>query len=214
MRALPRIALALALLAGGAAAAAEGDPAPTTTDAWLESQHVILRRYLNVMRQAQHDFEYGYPTPTLIVPLTVDLYLTYVAHLHQIEHLALYPFVQPRLPAERRQMVEALRKGIRSEFSAMRTLQRRWREHGGDLASPPLAEALETVIRLVNRHIVVQEEQVFPVLYALTPEEHRALLQRLAAVERAFVPPSGRARTVQALDYLEDRIRIDSPRKW
>ena len=66
----------------------------------------------------------------------------------------------------------------------------------------------------MNRHVVLQEEQIFPVLYSLKPEEHRRVLQQLSAVEQAFVPAGGRQRALQALDYLEDRIRIDSPRKW
>ena len=212
MRAAPIAVAACLFLSGAPVRGAE--PQPATVDQWLESQHVIFRRYLNALRQAQHDFENGYPTPTLIVPLIIDLFAGYVAHIHQVEHTVLYPVAQARLPANQQRTPELLRTEIRREFSSIRRLQQQWSQHDSSLASPALAETLDTLVRLVNRHVVLQEEQIFPVLYSLKPEEHRRLLQQLNAVEQAFVPAGGRQRTLQALDYLEDRIRIDSPRKW
>ncbi len=213
MRALSVLVAGALVIGGGALAAAE-DRAPVTADQWLESRHVVFRRYLNMVRQAQHDYENGYPTPRLIVVLARDLFVAYVAHVHQVEHQVLYPVALARLPDSKRQTIDVLRKEIQREFSTARDLQRAWEAYDGAPASPKLAEVLDAMARLVNRHIVLQEETVFPVLYALKSEEHAALLRQLESVELKFSPPGGRARALQALDYIEDRIRIDSPRKW
>ena len=198
--------------------AEEGDSphasVPTTAQEWLVNQHRVFRRYLAVVRQAVHDYRYGYQTPALLMPVAMDLFTGYVAHIHTMEEQALYPVIRPHLTAPQQHVLWLIEDEQHSERETVKQWQRQLLalEPGKDLAQ--VTETIDYLGQLVNRHLVLQEEHLLPLLETLTSEEHAAVLEGVAGYERETFGPLGRERYEELLAWIEEQIKALSGRVW
>ena len=77
-----------------------------------------------------------------------------------------------------------------------------------------VAATIDYLGRMINRHLVLQEERVFPVLDTLSPAEQAAALKGIKTLEQAQLGASGRARYEQLLAYIEGQIKAIATRVW
>ena len=190
-----------AWLAGAPVAHAAASP---TLYAWLEQQHQPMRRYRTVLRQAVHDLSYDYRMPTLMLPIAMDVYTGYLAQVHEIERQVLYPAVQARMTPEQQRQLTFLDHEIDSEHDMIIRWQRETTKTG-------LIDALDYLEKMLNRHLVLQEQWVFPVLDKVSAKEQGEILKRLSAMELALLGRTGRQRYEAVLAYLEGEIVRISP---
>lgn len=195
--------------------AASDRPAPQSVWEWMATEHRFLQRYLAVIRQASHDYRYDYKTPALLMPVAMDLFTGYVAHVHAIEEQCLYPVLRPHLATELQQKHLAL---IESDQRSEGETAKRWAEqlaqHVDGEKWAVEAETIDYLGQLVNRHLVLQEKHLFPALETLTPEEQAVILANVANYEQQAFGTDGRERNQQLLDYIEEQIKLIAGRIW
>lgn len=227
VRRVGRIGRVLALIAGVAVVAGlwdvpvlasskagSGEPTPATVQEWLQREHRLLQRYLTVVRQAVHDYGYGYKTPPLLMPITMDFFTGYVARLHIMEETFLYPAIRPHLNAAQLKFLALIETDEREEMDTVRHWQRQLSQlqPGDSLAQ--VTENVDYLGQLLNRHLVLQEDHLFPVLNTLTPKEQVTILKGIAASEREAFGPKGRQRYEQLLSWIENAIKALGGRVW
>ncbi len=196
-----RVFLLAAWLACPTMAQATG---PATLYEWFEQQHQLMRRYRTVLRQAVHDLSYEYQTPALMLPIAMDFYTGEVAHMHELERRVLYPAVKAQMTPEQQRQLDFLDQEIDSEHAMVQKWQR-----SSDKAG--LIDAVDYLEQMLNRHLVLQEQWVFPVLDKLSAKQ-AALLRDLARMDAALFGRDGRRGHEAALAHLEGEIARISPR--
>ena len=172
---------------------------------WLEQQHQIMRRYRMVLRQTVHDLRYNYRMPVLMLPVAMDFYTGYLAHVHEEERRILYPALRPRMTPEQQRQLAFVDQEISSEHDTVRDWQRATK-------TSDLIDAIDYLEQMLNRHLVLQEQWVFPLLGSLPAKDQAAIVQQLAAMDRSLFGPDGRARREAVFAYLEGEIARISPR--
>ncbi len=113
------------------------------------------------------------------------------------------------------QSLDTIIQAITQEQRALLRVAQTWEqvERGGK--GEILVEPLETLHRLVNRHIVLQEEDVMLRVDALfTLQEQAAIVQQGNKVDQAIFGRQGRQPYDALFDAIEEQIWIVSPRKW
>lgn len=207
--------LVLAVLCATTPAAAAEDPSPATIFNWIEAQHRVFRRYAALVNQALHDYDYEYPTPRLLIPVIIDLYPGYIMRLHELEVRVLYPVLRQRMTEVQQRSLDTLIRSITVEQRALLRVTQAWEQVERGEKGTVLVEPLEAFLRLLNRHIVMQEEAVMLQIDALfTPQEQAAIVQQGAKVDQALFGRQGRRPSDAVFDAIEEQIRIVSPRKW
>lgn len=188
---------------------------PHTVFQWLQREHGFLHRYLAVVNQATHDYSYGYRTPRLLMPVTIDLFTGYRAWLHEAEDRCIYPALANHLNEEQKQGIRLLRAEEDEEAGSVKSWQRQLIQYeAGKKKLTGLADTIDYLGRLINRHIVLQEQRVFPLLDQLTPKEQATILKQLNAFERETLGATGRSRYEQLLSYIEGEIKAIARRVW
>ena len=215
------VALAIVVMVGGWPSHATAQPpqlsAPKTVQEWLLREHRFLRRYLVVVQQATHDYMYDYKTPTLLMPVAIDLFTGYVAPIHEMEQGMLYETLRPHLTSEDQlQTRHLLEVEQREQVDSVKSWQRELVqvEQGKRKLSQVATDTIDYFGRLVNRHLVLQEERLFPLLDLLTPAEQAKILKDLEQLERSQFGPKWRARYEQLLTYIEGEIKAIAGRIW
>lgn len=190
-------------------------PPQRTVFEWLDGEHQFLRRYLAVVNQAAHDYGYGYQTPPEMMPVTMDFFTGYVAWLHEAESRVLYPVLRAHMTPEQQQDLRLIETDQEEENGTVKSWQQRLVQY--EAGSRKMADVVETIDylgRMINRHIVLQEERVFPVLGLLSPAEQTAVLKGIMGVEREVLGVAGRAPYERLLSYIEGRIHNLAGRIW
>lgn len=190
-------------------------PTPQTVAEWVTREHELLRRYLAVLRQAAHDYAYGYKTPTTLMPVALDLFTRYVAIVHDAEEQVLYPALQAHLTPDQDADLALIKQDQQEEVRIVKTWQEEALQH--DQGRKPVAEiatTLEELARLVNRHLVLQEQRVSPYLALLSGDEQAETLRQLDAVEREGFGATGRARYERLLAWIEGEVHAIAGRIW
>lgn len=195
--------------------AASDRPAPQSVWEWMATEHRFLQRYLAVIRQAAHDYRYDYKTPALLMPVAMDLFTGYVAHIHAIEEQCIYPVLRPHMTTELQQKHLALIEGDqRSEGETVKRWAEQLAQHVEGEKWAVEAETIDYVGQLVNRHLVLQEKHLFPVLEELTSNEQAVILANIANYEPQAFGSGGRQRCHQLLDDIEEQIKLVAGRIW
>lgn len=189
-------------------------PASERVYDWLEREHALLRRYLALVRQGAHDYQYKYKTPELLLPVTVDLFTGYFAHIHAMEERFLYPVLKPRLSAEQEKILRLVVHDQEGAAQAIRLLQQQLDVQQPEAAAQTIAEICDNLARMINRHIVFHEERFYPVLETLTPKEQAEILKGIAGYEQEVFGAAGRQRYGQLLAYIEEEIKRLAGRVW
>lgn len=194
---------------------ADTAPEPATLFEWISQEHTFLRHYLVLVRQIGHDFSYEYKTPPVLMPVTVDIFTNCVAHLHAAESQFLYPNIRPRMSADERKFLWLIEHDQESELNTMRAWQHELEEQqAGRRKMRDVATTIDYLARMLNRHIVLQEQHVVPVVNQMTPEEQAAILKDLLAFERQALGPAGRAPFEQLIASMEWEIKVLGVRIW
>ena len=194
---------------------ADTAPEPATLFEWISQEHAFLRHYLVLVRQAAHDFSYDYKTPPVLMPVAVDIFTSCVAHLHAAESQFLYPEVRTRMNAEQRKFLWLIEHDQESEMGTVRAWQRELEEYqAGRRKMREVATTIDYLARMLNRHIVLQEQHVVPVVNQMTPEEQAAILNDILAFERQALGPDGRAPFEQLIASVEWEIKVLGARVW
>lgn len=198
---------------------AQASPSPPkTVQEWLLREHRFLRRYLVVVQQAAHDYMYGYKTPTLLMPVAIDLFTGYVAPIHEMERGVLYETLRPHLTTgDQLQTLHLLEVEQREQVGSVQSWQRELDqvERGKRKLSEVATDTIDYLGRLINRHLVLQEERLFPLLELLSPAEHTKLLNTLAQIEQSQLGGSRwRLRYEQLLSAIEQEIQAITGRIW
>ena len=200
-------------LFGGPARSSE--TAPTTVSDWLAQQHRFSQRYLNILRQAAHDYAYNYKTPMLLMPIAMDVFTGYVARINAIQARLLYPALRAKVTAPQWQKLELIVHDQEGQGDTARYWQRALEEGGEDVQLQAVATHIDYLAQMVNRVLVLQEEYLLPLLEtAFTPQEQRALLQQIAAAEREAFGVDGAERYQQLLACIEEAIKQFGGRIW
>lgn len=191
------------------------DPAPQTVGAWLGREHRFLHRYLAVVQQATHDYSYGYKTPVLLMPVTIDLFTGYVARIHDGESRFLYPAIRDHMTSEQQKGLHLIEVEQEEEVGTVKSWQNMLEQlQTGQKTITEVADAIDYLGRLLNRHIVLQEQSVFPAVDTLTAKEQAAIVKSLEAFEREALGVSGRADYERLLAAIEAQIKAIAGRIW
>lgn len=190
-------------------------PAPQTVRGWLEQKHLVFRRYLAIVTQATHDYSYGYKTPMLLMPVAIDLFTGYVVHLHQEEARLIYPVARQHMTPVQQQRLQLIEMDQDAESGTVRSWQREVEQYEhGQKQLAEVGETIDYLARMINRHLVLQEEHLFPSLDLLTPQEQAAILKQVEAYERDVFGSDGQGRYEALLAYLEGQIKEVAGRVW
>lgn len=196
-------------------AQAEPAPAPTTLYEWISQEHTFLRRYLVLVQQAAHDFSYDYKTPPVLMPVTLDIFTGCVARLHEAKSQLLYPKVRARMNAEQRKYLWLIEHDQESELGIVRAWQRELAEQqAGRRKMREVATTIDYLDRMLNRHIVLNEQHVVPVVNQMTPEEQAAILGELLAFEQQAFGEVGREPYEQLISTVEWQVKVLGARVW
>lgn len=203
------------MVAGGAASQAAEEPFPGTLKGWFSREHRFLQRYLAVVNQTAHDYSYDYKTPTLLLPIAIDLFTGYVAVIHEAEERVIYPALQEHADPEQQRGVQLILTGQREESDSVKSWQQVVEFYGrGQRKAADIVEPIDYLGRMINRHIVLQEKWLFPLLGQVSPKGQATLLKRLRAFEDDRLGAGGRARYEQLLAYIEEQIKGIAGRVW
>lgn len=181
---------------------------------WIARENSFMRRYLAVVRQASHDYRYDYATPTLLMPIAMDLFTGYVARIHAIEEEALYPAFRAHMDDERVKLLELMVHDQHSESKTVKAWQSKLAALKPGAKLTDVAERIDYLGQLLNRHLVFQENQLVPLIEQLTPQEQAAVLTQIAEAERRAFGRSEQQRYEQLLAYMELAIRDFGGRVW
>ncbi|MBI3330663.1 MAG: hemerythrin domain-containing protein [Candidatus Omnitrophica bacterium] len=203
-------------LAVGSPAAAQQEPPPASARVfdWLEREHGFLRRYLALVRQAEHDYRYGYQTPALLMPVAIDLFTGYVVHHHLGEEQALYPVLRSRMRADQQKTLSLIEHDQQTERETVKRWQQQLDRLQPGAKLDAVVDEIDYLAQMVNRHLVFQEEKVYPALETLAPTEQAAILEAIAAAEREAFGATGRQRYEQLLAYIEGEVKRLAGRIW
>ena len=202
------------------------EPASALVHDWLEQEHAFLRRYQMVVRQGAHDYRYGYRTPTLLLPVTLDLFTGCVVHHYLMEEQFLYPVLRPHMPAERQKLLDLVTHDQQTENDTIKGLERKLARHQPGASLEDEADSLDYLEQMTRRHMVFHEEQLYPVVETLTSKEQEAILEGITRYGRETfgsaslsAPPAGgaqagRQRYEQLLAYMEEEIKRIAGRVW
>ena len=190
------------------------EPAPASVHDWLEQEHAFLRRYREVVRQGTHDYRYDYQTPTLLLPVTIDLFTGCVVHHHLMEEQFLYPVLRSHMTAEQQKFLNLVTHDQQTENDTVKGLERQLAQHQPGASLKDEAESLDYLEQMTRRHLVFHEERLYPVVETLTPKDQAAILEGIAGYERDTFGPTGRQRYEQLLAYLEAEIKRIVGRVW
>ncbi|MBI3996563.1 MAG: hypothetical protein HY352_02780 [Candidatus Omnitrophica bacterium] len=206
---------ALVCLACPPGVVAEVSSAPRTVREWLEQEHRFFHRYLAIVRQATHDYSYGYKTPPLLMPAAMDVFTGYVAYIHDEETRFLYPVLLRYLTPEQQDALRLIQIDQDKEAGTVRLWQQDLTQYeAGHKKLPQVADTIDYLVRMLNRHIVLQEQHVFPVLDMLTPAEQTTVLKHMRAFEKEAFGANGRAQYEQLLSAIEGQIKALGGRIW
>ena len=97
-----------------AAHAETGTASSRKVEEWLNRQHEFTQRYVKIIQQATHDYSYDYKTPTLLMPVAMDLFRR-VAYEHEVEERFMYPPLRPHMTPDQQQQAIASGKAKASE---------------------------------------------------------------------------------------------------
>jgi len=186
---------------------------PETVQAWLMREHRFLQRYLAVVNKTAHDYRYGYQTPVPLLPVTLDLFTGYVARIHAMEEACIYPAVDAKMSPDQQKHVQLILGDQQEESAMVKTLLRQAAALTPG-SSEAFGETADDLARMINRHIVLQEQHLLPVLEALTPKEQAAVLLQLARHERELLGPTGRERAERLLAWIGDQVAQFGGRVW
>ena len=209
--------LAMVALIQTRAMGAQSPPSQTskTIRAWMDQRNQFLSRYLAVVRQATHDYQYGYRTPPALMPVALDLFTGYVARIHEVQERFIYPAVRAGMDAEQQRMLNLIEQDQREEGEAVKRWQQALAEFQPGTSMASLVESIEYVGRMLNRHLVLCEEHVCPVLDSLPAPQQREILARIAAFERQELGgAAGELRYEQLLTGIEEQIQAIAGRIW
>ena len=181
---------------------------------WLEREHGFLRRYLAVVRQAGHDYRYGYQTPALLMPVAIDLFTGYVVHHHLREEQALYPVLRSHMTADQQKMLALIEHDQQTERETVKRWQQELARLQPGAKMDAVVEEIDYLAQMINRHLVFQEEKVYPTLETLAAAEQAAILEAIGAAERETFGATGRRRYEQLLAYIEEEIKHLAGRVW
>ena len=202
-------------LGGVPAPVSAEDHTPTRLSDWFEQEHQFLQRYLKVLRQAAHDYSYGYCTPMLMMPIVVDLFSGYVAPIHDAEEQIIYPTLKAHLEEAQAHELWLVQADEGVERETVKSLTDDIAQYeAGQKKLTEVGDRIDYLARMINRHIVLEEQRVLPQLNLLSANEQQAILQHLATFERERLGPSGRVRYDQLLDYLQAAIDALGGRVW
>ena len=186
-----------------------------TVREWLEREHQFLRRYLAVVQQATHDYAYEYKTPALLMPVAMDLFTGYVAYLHDAEERFLYPVLRAHMTPEQQRDLSLIETDEQEESGTVKGWQQDLVQYdAGRKKLTQVADTIDYLGRMINRHLVLQEQHVFPILDALTPKEQSAILSDIDQFERDTLGASGRVRHEELLSGIEGQIKAIAGRIW
>ena len=208
--------IALMLMGSASAASTPADTsAPRTVSEWLQREHAFLHRYLKIVQQATHDYSYDYKTPALLMPVTIDLFTGYVAPLHDAEERFLYPVLRKHMTPEQQRGLQLIETDEQEETGTVKSWQQQLEQYeAGQKQLTEVAETIDYLARMINRHIVLQEQRVVPFLDSLTSEEQAVTLKQLRAYEQARFGANGRFRYEQLLSAIEGEIKAIAGRIW
>lgn len=214
-----RLTLAALMIAAPSGVPAHADMEaarpPGTVFEWLTRQHQVLHRYLGVLRQAVHDHRYGYQTPGLLLPVAMDVFTGYIVGLHAMEEEVLYPALRAKMSPEQQQGLWLIEHDQRTESEIARRWQQTMARDEHERTPERLVEPIEALAQLVNRHIVLQEQRLLPILSGLwTPAEEAGLLDVLDGQAREIFGPDRGARYAQWLTLIEQEIASIATRLW
>ena len=188
---------------------------PHTVREWLEREHQFLHRYLAVVQQATHDYAYEYKTPALLMPVAMDLFTGYVAYLHDAEERFLYPVLRAHMTPEQQHDLWLIQADQQEESGTVKGWQQDLVQYdAGRKKLTKVADTIDYLGRMINRHLVLQEQHVFPILDALTPKEQATILKEIGQLEQEVVGASGRARYEVLLSGIEGQIKAIAGRIW
>ena len=190
------------------------EPALLTVHDWLEREHRFLRRYLGVVRQAGHDYRYNYKTPELLLPVAIDLFTGCVAHNHAMEERFLYPVLRPHLADDQKKILDLILHDQQTESETVKAWMREVADDASRTRLQDVVDRIDYLGQLINRHIVLHEERLYPVLEALTSKEQAEILRQIAAYEQGVFGPTGRRRYEQLLTFIEEQIDAVAGRIW
>ncbi len=214
-----RRSLIVIMMMAAVAVPAAGEETPTaspqTVLEWLQQEHRFLRRYLAVVQQAAHDYSYGYQTPKLLMPIAIDLFTGYVAVIHEAEEAILYPALRQHMNDEQQRGLWLVENDQREESDTVKAWQREMAQYeAGRKKITEVADTIDYLARMVNRHLVLQEERVVPYLELLSSKEQAAVLKGIQRLERERVGSTGRLRYEQLLTSIEQDIKRVAGRIW
>ena len=190
------------------------EPAAASVHDWLEQEHAFLRRYQAVVRQGAHDYRYGYQTPTLLLPVTIDLFTGCVVRHYLMEEQFLYPVLRSHMTAAQQKLLDLVTHDQQTENDTVKGLERQLAQHQPGAGLEGEAESLDYLEQMTRRHMVFHEEQLYPVVETLLPKEQAAILQGIAGYERETFCSAGRQRYEQLLAYMEEEIKRIAGRVW
>ena len=210
------IVLGIGLCGGGAVNAQQEAvlPPPQSVWEWLAREHRLLHRYLAVVRQAAHDYRYKYQTPVLLMPIAMELFTGYVAPFHAMESEFLYPAIRSSLTAEEQAQLDLIDMDQHSESHTVQQWQEQLAHHQAGTPFEQEAQTIDYLAQLINRHLVLQENRLFPALERLSAEEQAAILGQVAAYAQDAFGDDGRKRYEQLMDYIEEQISLVAKRIW
>ena len=219
MRGLNRTTIGTCLLAswlavgliGAQSEAADGH----SLGAWVSREHEFLRRYQAVIRQGAHDYQYDYQTPRLIIPIIVELFRNYVVAIHEIEEQVLYPPLRERMNAAQQKQLSLLLHDQQVESVTVQALQRNlevYEQTQGSKAE--IADSADYLASMINRHVVMQQQLIVPLLDQLTNPEQIRLMAQIEERERRALGSPGRRLAEQLLEYIEQQITLLVGRLW
>ncbi len=208
------IAVLTLLMLLGASVQPQAQP-PQTVREWFEQEHRFLHRYLAVVQQAAHDASYDYKTPALLMPVAIDYFTGYVAHIHRAEEQWLYPGLRQHMTPVQQQKLVLIETDQHEEFDTVKSWQHQLEQlQNGQMAIATVADTIDYLGRMIHRHIVLQEERVWPYVDLLTPQEQTAMLRHIEQFERTMLGAHGRARYEQLLAFIEEQIKALAGRIW
>ena len=216
-RHVPFIALAIAGMLTAPAVAAQpkpDSPAPPTVSAWLQREHVPFHRYRIVLKRAAHDYKNRHRTPPLFMPVAIDFFTGYLAHIHAMEEQFLYPVLEPYMTAEQHRVFQIILHDQHVEAETVQKWQEALTAHEPGTDFTALGELVDYTRQMVNRHIVLQERKLLPLMDQLTPKEQASILKGIAEYDEEVFGSTGREQYDRLISYLEEEFKALTGRIW
>ena len=148
------------------------------------------------------------------MPVAIDFFTGYLAHIHAMEEQFLYPVLEPYMTAEQHRVFQIILHDQHVEAETVQKWQEALTAHEPGTDFTALGELVDYTRQMVNRHIVLQERKLLPLMDQLTPKEQASILKGIAEYDEEVFGSTGREQYDRLISYLEEEFKALTGRIW